>query len=110
MILGLQISALVFSFAMIYFAVLHFKRRELSLREIVSWILIWVFVILAVLFPDILQTFARDFQFARLFDMMVVGGIMVAIYLSVKAYLGAKRVEKKIEELVRKEAFRGKRK
>ncbi len=105
MIIGLQISALIFSFAMIYFAVIHYKKGTLNGTEIFFWIIIWLFTIFAVIFPDLLKLFAKTFHFARLFDMMVIGGFFLIIVLAVKSYITTKKLEKKLEELVRKQTL-----
>lgn len=105
MILTLQIIALFFALIMIYFAVLNFRRKELNSKEILSWIVIWVGVIFVVIFPDIARTFSRTFLFARLFDLMVLSGVALAVLLSAKAYLISKKDRKKLEKYVRKEAL-----
>jgi hypothetical protein len=107
MIIGIQLVGIIFSFSMIYFAVLHFKRREIDLIEVSVWLLVWSFTLVAILFPDILQTFARSFLFARLFDMMVVGAIMIMMVMAARSYVVVRKIEKKIEDMVRKEALRG---
>lgn len=106
MILVFQLIGISFSLLMIYFAVLHFKRKELNLTEIVVWLIAWVFAIIATIFPDILKTFARTFLFARLFDMMVVGSILLVIAMTARSYIVTRKLEKKLEELIRKEAIR----
>lgn len=104
MIIGLQIVAILFSFMMIYLALLHYKRRELKGIEILSWVVIWVFTIFVVIFPEILRTFALTFAISRVFDLMVVGGLILAIYVASASYIRARHIEKKFEEFVRKEA------
>ena len=106
MIVGLQISALVFSFAMIYFALIHYKKGTLNGVEIFFWVIIWLFAIFAVIFPDLLKLFARTFYFARLFDMMVFGGFFLVIVLAAKSYIATKKLEKKLEDLVRKQTLK----
>jgi hypothetical protein len=106
MIITLQIIALLFSLAMIYFAILNYKRGEINSKEVASWAVIWTAVILIVLFPDIARTFARSFLFARLFDLLVVGGIGLAIFLSARAYVISRRNQKKLEEFIRSEALK----
>jgi hypothetical protein len=105
MIIGLQISALVFSFAMVYFAVIHYKKGTINGVEIFFWVLIWSFTVFAVIFPDLLKTFARTFYFARLFDMMVFGGFVLVIALAAKSYITTKKLEKKLENLIREDAL-----
>lgn len=106
MIFGLQIVSLAFSLVMIYFAVLHYRRKELNNLEIAIWLGVWSFAIITIIFPDLLKTFAKEFKFARLFDMMVVGGLILVIAMVSKAYVATKRMEKKLEDYVRKEALK----
>ena len=101
MIIGLQLISLAFAFVMLYFATLHYRRHELTTQEVFIWSIVWIFAILAVVFPDLLQTFAREFKFARLFDMMVVGGLILVITMVSKVYISARKMEKKLEDLVR---------
>ena len=105
MIIGLQIVSLFFSLFMIYIALLHFKKGEISKFEMYIWFLIWAFTMYVVLFPDRLQNFARIY-FARTFDMMVAGAFILVIFMVTKTYLSTKQMEKKLEDLVRKEALK----
>jgi hypothetical protein len=104
MILTLQITALFFALIMVYFAVLNFRRKELNSKEVLSWIIIWIGVMFVVIFPDAARAFSRSFLFARLFDLMVLGGVALAILISAKSYLISRKSEKKLERYVRKEA------
>ena len=101
MILGLQISAILFALVMIYFAVLHYKRGEINGVEIFFWLLIWSATIFIILIPDILRIFAQTYLSTRLFDLMVVAGFVVVISMAVKAYITTKKLEKKLEKLIR---------
>lgn len=102
MIIGIQIIGLLFAFSMIYFAVLAFKRKELSKIEIYSWLVLWTFAIIGIIFPEIFRQFSLTFLVTRVFDLMVIGGFIVVITLTIISYLRVKRNEKKLEELVRK--------
>ncbi|MCJ7805551.1 DUF2304 domain-containing protein [Patescibacteria group bacterium] len=104
MIIGLQIVAILFSLMMVYLALLHYKRRELNSVEILSWVIIWICTIFAIIFPEILRTFALTFAISRVFDLMVVGGLILAIYVASASYIRTRHIEKKFEEFVRKEA------
>ncbi len=110
MIIGLQIIALLFAFSMIYFAVLHFKRGELGGTEIVSWLIMWTIAIIIIIFPELLQSFAKTFLVTRVFDLMVIGGFILVISMVAVAYVRTKQLEKKLEELVRLEALKTKKK
>jgi hypothetical protein len=102
MIIGLQIIAILFSLSMIYFAVLNYKRREINRIELMGWMIVWIGTIIVVVFPELLRTFAKTFLITRVFDIMVVGAFMLVISMVANAYIRTKRIEKKLEDLVRK--------
>lgn len=104
MIIGLQITAIIFALLMIYFALLHYKRGEISSLETASWLVIWIITILITVFPDILRTYAEAFAVSRLFDLMVVGGFIVVLSMVTASYVRTKKLEKKVEEFIRREA------
>jgi hypothetical protein len=108
MIIGLQVIALLFAFSMIYFAVLHYKRGEINGMEIGSWLLMWVFAIVVIVFPELLKNFASTFLVTRVFDLMVIAGFILVISMVASAYVRTKKLEKKLEDLVRREALKKK--
>ena len=108
MIIGLQIIALLFSFSMVYFAVLHFKRGEIGKVEFASWLIMWTVAIIVIVFPELLRSFAKTFLVTRVFDLMVIGGFIVVISMVATAYVRTKQMEKKLEDLVRREALKSK--
>lgn len=106
MILGLQIIAVIFALFMIYFALVNYKRKEINKTEILIWSVIWVVVIIIVIFPNVLRSFSEKIFITRLFDMLVVGGFVLVIGMVSVMYIKVRRMEKKIEDLVRKEALK----
>ena len=106
MIFGLQIIALLFAFSMIYFALLHFKRRDIDALEFYSWFTIWILTALIIIFPQILRTFARTFFITRLFDLMVVGGFNLVIFMVARIYVKTRKYENKFEEFIRRDAIK----
>ena len=106
MILGLQIIAIVFSFMMIYFALLHRKRKEIDKSEYISWIAIWSVTIFIVIFPELLRSFAQRFLITRLFDLMVVAAFILVITMVVRVYVKTRKMENKFEEFIREESLK----
>lgn len=106
MIIGLQITAIFFALLMIYFAGLHYRRKEISPLEMASWCLIWGLTMLITIFPEVLRTYAQTFAVSRLFDLMVVGGFILSFLMLSSAYVRTKKIEKKVEEFIRKEAIK----
>jgi hypothetical protein len=105
MIFLFQITAVVFALIMIYFALLNYRRRELSNLEFYFWVIIWTAAIFIVMFPDLVKGFAKTFLFTRVFDMMVVAGFILVITMVSISYVRTKRMKKKLDEYVRKEAL-----
>jgi len=108
MIVGLQIIALIFAFTMVYLAVLNYKRGELRKSEIISWVGMWSLAIVIIIFPELLRRFASTFLVTRVFDLMVIGGFVLVITMVGSAYLRTKRIEKKLEDFVRRDAIKNK--
>lgn len=106
MILGLQIAAIVFSLAMIYFAYVNFRRKEIGRMEVIVWIVAWTMAIIMVLFPDTLRKIAQTFFISRLLDLMIMGGFILVVTMAAITYVRTRRIEKKLEDLVRKEALK----
>lgn len=102
MIIGIQIIGLLFAFSMVYFSILAFKRKELTKIEIYTWLTLWIFAIIGIIFPEFFRQFSMTFLVTRVFDLMVIGGFIVVVSLVAGSYLRVKRNEKKLEELVRK--------
>ena len=102
----LQIIAISFSFTLIYFSVLHYRRREIEAVEAYIWAGIWTTTIFIIVFPDILRTFAKEVFITRLFDLLVVGGFMLVITMVYKSYIKVKRLERRLERFIRDEALK----
>ena|SRR3989304_6466604 len=106
MILGLQFLAVVFALIMVYFAYVNYKRREISRIEIAIWVFAWAGAIIMVLFPDTLRNIAEVFFISRLLDLLIMGGFVLVIVMVSLSYIRTRRIEKKLEDLVRKEAIK----
>lgn len=106
MILGLQITGILFSLFMIYFALLHYKKGQLNGMEISSWITIWVLVILIVIFPEVVRVYANSFAISRVLDLLIGGAFVVIFIMVAGSYVKVNKVEKKLEDLVRKLALK----
>lgn len=95
---------------MIYFATINYKRGEISKSEVTGWVMIWSSAAVIVVFPEILREFAGTFLVTRVFDLMVIAGFILVISMVGSAYLKTKRIEKKFEDMVRREALKEKKK
>ncbi len=106
MYLGVQIIGVGFALAMIYFTFLYYKRKDFSLLQFIFWEIVWLGLIFATLFPQTLRTFTKELGFARVFDFIVVLGILFVALIAFYSYVQVRQMRKKIEELTRKEALK----
>lgn len=106
MILGLQIIATIFALVMIYFAYVNFRRREINKFEMGIWFVAWTAALVMVLFPNSLRRIAETFFISRLLDLLILGGFVLVILMVSIAYIRTRRTERKIDELVRKDALK----
>lgn len=104
-ILGIQIIATLFAIFMNYIAFLNWKRREISPGAMVFWTLLWIGFILITLYPKILESISQQLFFARIMDLLMIIAFMILAYLGYENYVSNKKMEKRIEEIVRREAI-----
>lgn len=108
MIIGLQITGFIFALLMIYLSIVHYKKGSLNGIEMTIWLVIWTLVIFAVIFPEILRTYSQAFAVSRLLDLLIAGGFILVISMVSVLYLKTKKIEKKLEDLIRKDALKKK--
>lgn len=104
-ILGVQIIAVLFAIFMIYVVFLHWKRKDINGGEVFFWTVLWLGFVVVTLSPKILETISQLLFFARVMDLLMIIAFMILAFLGFQNYVSNKRTEKKIEELVRKEAM-----
>jgi len=102
-ILGVQIISILFAIFMIYAAFLYWKRKDINGKEIFFWSFLWLGFITITLFPDILQNITQKLFFTRVMDFLMVLAFMILAFLGFLNHVSNRRMEKKIEELIREE-------
>lgn len=106
MVLGIQITGILFGLFMIYYSFLHYKRKEFTSKEIFSWSAIWVLFIIVSLFPNILDPIVKIGGFLRALDLLIISGFLFLIAAIFYTYTITRKVQKKLETVVRDIAIR----
>lgn len=104
--IGIQILAILFALWMTYFTFLHFRRKEFGRVEATLWQVLWAGLIVVVIFPDSVRFILKTFSISRTFDLIVIIGIMILYGVTFRNYVILKRMERKVEDLVRSEALK----
>ena len=103
-----QILATLFALFMMYTVTLYNKKRALSSVETSFWITTWGFFIVVAIFPNLLTGITKQLNFARVFDLLLVGALMILSSITFYNYLHHKALEQKIEQFVREQAMKDK--
>jgi hypothetical protein len=74
--------------------------------EVIVMFAAWLGAILIILMPNLFDFFSRKIAVSRSFDLAVIGGFVFVIPLVYLSYIRTRRIEKKIEDFVRKEVLR----
>lgn len=101
----IQFSGVLFGVVMMYFTFVKFKRKELSPATTIVWFLIWIGIVAVAIVPGILDPIIAPLHFYRRLDFFVVLGFFVLLGLGFYNYSTVKRMERKLEHFVRKEAL-----
>ena len=105
MIIGLQIVGLIFGLGMLYLTFLHFKRKEYLKGDFIVWSVVWLFFLFMVMFPSTLYGIMESLMIERTVDFFVIGGFMLFSIIIFQMYVSLKRMQNKVEEVVRKVAM-----
>lgn len=100
-----QIIASLFALFMMYTVTLHNKKGTLSALETSFWMTVWGLFIVLAIFPYLLTGIANTLNFARVFDLLLVGALMILSLLTFYNYMRHKALEKRIEGYIRKQAL-----
>ena len=101
----IQFLGIIFGLAMMYFTFVKYKRRELNDFELVIWFLGWVILIFLAIIPSVLDFIINPLHFYRRLDFFVVVGFFVLLGLAFYNYSVVKKMERKLEVFVRKQAL-----
>lgn len=94
---------------MIYVVRIHRRKSNLDAFEYGIWLALWCGFIFLTIFPQLIAGISQTLHIARVFDLLVIIAFMVTITLSFMNRVETKKMEKKLEELIRKRAVNEKR-
>lgn len=100
-----QIIAVFFGLLMAYLTFVHYKKKDFNRYQFAIWeILFFGFVIMTIL-PEKFNFLLNKLGIARAFDLFAIIAFIIILFLTFHNYLIITRLEKKLENKVRKEAL-----
>jgi len=100
-IITLQIVLLAFALLMTYSLFLHWKKKNISNKFFVSWLIIFAVFVFLALFPKTLEPLMKELFIVRVMDLGMIGTFMILTYVTIENNIKIKNLEDKIERLVR---------
>lgn len=105
-IITLQIILLFFALFMIYSLFIHWKKKNISDRMFLIWILIFGGFVFVTFFPKLLEPLIKELFIIRVMDLGMIVTFMILTYITIENNIKIKGLEMKMEKLVRKLAVR----
>ena len=102
---GLQLIAFAFSIFMAYFAYVGYKRDHFSLIGLSFWVVIFLGVMVAALFPEVFSPFTKLLKISRVFDLFTVVGFFFLIAVTFINFLHINRLNRKISKMIQAKAL-----
>lgn len=101
-VIFLQILLIAFALVMVYSLFLHWKKKNVSNKFFISWLIIFVVFVFLALFPKLLEPLIKELFIVRVMDLGMIGTFMILTYVTVENNIKIRNLEDKIEKLVRK--------
>lgn len=90
--------------AILWFAV-RVRKGKNTISTLMLWIILWVFLVLFALVPDISMVFANLFGITRGLDFIVIVVFAVMAYIIVRLYYKLDKLENDINKMVKEIAL-----
>lgn len=101
-----QLGAVLFGLWMIYEIFIFAKKKVLNSAEAGFWLSLWLMFIVIALFPNLLLGITQILRFSRVFDLLVVGALMILTLLIFMSYFTQKQVKQRVEYLIKQLAIK----
>jgi len=101
----IQIIVSIFLILIILKTLNRRKRKELSLKEFLGWLIIWIGIGIVFWFPQYTTKIADILKIGRGADLITYLAIIILTYLIFRIFIHLDKIEKNITKLTRKDAL-----
>jgi len=102
----IQIILLIVIAAVIARLIMKLKSKELSGRQFLLWLVLWLLAAVAAAWPDLTVRLANLVGVGRGSDLVVYAAMVFLFYFIFRLLLRIERIEKNLTKLVRQEALK----
>lgn len=97
----IKIIILIFIIFVLGKIFLRYQKKEISRRELLIWLIFWLLVAGAVVWPHQTDVFSKFFGVERGADLLVYISILVLFYLVFRILVKLERIDKEITKIIR---------
>lgn len=101
----LQTISVIFGLFMLYVVRIHRRKQHIEAFEHGAWISIWSIFIFLSVFPQTVSGISQRLSITRVFDLLVIIALMITSYLTFQNRISYRRMEMKLEKIIRKNAI-----
>lgn len=102
----IQIIVSIFLLLTILKTLARKKSKELSLKETIAWLIVWLGTGFIFWFPKYTTRIANILGIGRGADLIIYSSIIILAYLIFRIFIHLDRIEKNITKLTREEALK----
>jgi len=104
--IGIQLVAVVVGLLAIYLSTLYNKKKVFGRGEMAFWVITWLALIGVALFPHVVEPLRQGLGLERSMDFIMIVAFIVLFLITFYSYTINSRVERRLEELVRRLALK----
>lgn len=101
----IKVVIILFSFYAVYKVYIKYKSGQISAPRAIFWLLLWVAVIGAALWPKTTDLIAKYVGVGRGADLLVYLSILVIFFLMFRIIIRLEKIDREITKIVRKVAL-----
>ena len=101
----LRIAGIIIGILAIYFTFLYFKKKIFRNYEFILWTLLWLGFIIIAITPQTFNFVLKTFNLERTSDLIMIIAFIVIYLLSFRNYISNRKLQRSIEEFIRKDAL-----
>lgn len=104
-ILAIQVVIVAIALIALGGAIRRFSRRDISLRRLLAWAVLWIAAAVVVLVPQTSERLAAALGVGRGVDVVIYLSIALLFYLQYRLFARLDRIERDITKIVRESAL-----
>lgn len=101
----IQIIVSIFLILVIFKTINRYQKKELSFKELLAWLIVWVGTGFIFWFPQHTTKIANILGIGRGADLITYAAIIILAYLVFRIFIHLDRIEKNITKLTREDAL-----